>query len=52
MDEYNDLVVSSNEKLMEPRNRDYQPLTEGQRQELADREAELWEEQARSGHFA
>ena len=51
IDQYNALVGAMNEKLVEPRNRDYPPLTDEQKEQLSDREAEKWEKIAREGHL-
>lgn len=51
VDQYNSLINSVNEKLFEPRNRAYPPLTDEQREQMSDREAEKWEEIARQGHL-
>ncbi|SDC58282.1 flagellar hook-associated protein 2 [Pelagirhabdus alkalitolerans] len=49
VDKYNDLVEDVNGRLREPSNRDYPPLTEAQKNDMSEREIELWEEQAQSG---
>ncbi|WP_404454403.1 flagellar filament capping protein FliD [Virgibacillus necropolis] len=49
VEKYNELIDKVNEKLQEDRHRDYRPLTEKQREELSDRQQELWEEKAKSG---
>lgn len=49
VDEYNELLETVHEKLKEERYRDYPPLTDEQRRELSEREAELWDEKAQSG---
>jgi flagellar hook-associated protein 2 len=46
---YNELVDELQGKLSERRYRDFQPLTDQQRQEMTDREAEIWDEKAQSG---
>lgn len=51
VNEYNSLITSINEKLFETRNRDYPPLTDEQKEQLSDRQAEKWEEIAREGHL-
>lgn len=51
VNEYNSLIGAINEKLFEPRNRDFPPLTDEQRENLSDRDLERWEEQARAGHL-
>lgn len=49
VNKYNEIVEKANGKLIEPRNRDYPPLTEAQRNEMSESEIERWEEQAKSG---
>lgn len=49
VDEYNKLVDEVNKKLQEPRYRDYPPLTQEQKEEMTEKEIELWEERAKSG---
>ncbi|MDK2820360.1 MAG: flagellar hook-associated protein 2 [Clostridia bacterium] len=49
VEEYNNLISTINDKLNEKRYRDYPPLTDAQKEEMSDREIELWEEKARSG---
>jgi flagellar hook-associated protein 2 len=49
VDTYNEIIAEIQVKLNEPQNRDYRPLTDEQRRELSDREAELWDEKAKSG---
>lgn len=49
VNQYNEIVEKANGKLTEPRNRDYPPLTEAQRNEMSESEIERWEEQAKSG---
>ena len=49
VDEYNKIIDAINGKLYEERFRDYPPLTDQQKEAMSDREAELWEEKARSG---
>ncbi|MDV2582852.1 flagellar filament capping protein FliD [Alkalibacillus haloalkaliphilus] len=51
VDKYNELVGYMNEKVNEPRNRDYPPLTEDQRRAMSESEIELWEEQSKSGEL-
>ncbi|MBM0066114.1 flagellar filament capping protein FliD [Bacillus gibsonii] len=48
---YNELLEHVNGKLTETRNRDFDPLTEEERDGLSDKEAERWEEKARAGHL-
>jgi len=49
VDKYNEVIETINGKLTQERYRDYPPLTEEQKQEMSDREIELWEEKAKSG---
>ncbi|MEY8752147.1 flagellar filament capping protein FliD [Alkalicoccobacillus gibsonii] len=49
--QYNELLEHVNGKLTETRNRDFDPLTEEERDGLSDKEAERWEEKARAGHL-
>lgn len=49
VDEYNKLVDEVNKKLREPRYRDYLPLTQEQKDEMSEKEIELWEARAKSG---
>lgn len=49
VEKYNEVIETVNEKLREERHRDYPPLTEAQREEMSEREIELWEERAQSG---
>ncbi|EOD00377.1 flagellar filament capping protein FliD [Caldisalinibacter kiritimatiensis] len=46
---YNELVDEVGGKLSEERYRDYQPLTEEQKEAMSEEEIELWEEKAKSG---
>ncbi|WP_117168772.1 flagellar hook-associated protein 2 [Paraliobacillus sediminis] len=46
---YNELIDSVNGKVTEKRNRDYQPLTVEQKEEMSESEIELWEEKSKSG---
>lgn len=47
--DYNELLKSITDKLSETRYRDYSPLTDEQRAELTETEAEKWDEKANSG---
>lgn len=49
VEKYNELVELIEEKLQEPRYRDYLPLTDEEREALTDKQQEQWEEKARSG---
>ncbi|MBO8157629.1 MAG: flagellar hook-associated protein 2 [Bacillaceae bacterium] len=46
---YNEIIGELNDRLNEKRYRDYKPLTEEQKEEMEEREIELWEEKAKSG---
>ncbi|NLJ81346.1 MAG: flagellar filament capping protein FliD [Firmicutes bacterium] len=46
---YNELVGELNLSLREEAYRDYPPLTPAQREEMSEKEIELWEERAKSG---
>lgn len=49
VDKYNELVEYATDKTSEKRHRDFPPLTEEQKEEMSEREIELWEEKAKSG---
>ncbi|NGP44929.1 flagellar filament capping protein FliD [Bacillaceae bacterium SIJ1] len=49
VEKYNELVDLVNSKTMEERYRDFHPLTDEQKQEMTERQVELWEEKAQSG---
>ncbi len=49
VDEYNKLITDIGKTLSEKTYRDYTPLTEAQKQEMTDKQIELWEEKAKSG---
>ncbi|MGM7702910.1 flagellar hook-associated protein 2 [Pseudalkalibacillus sp. Hm43] len=49
VDKYNETIEKINGELKEERFRDYRPLTDKQKEDLSEREVELWEEKARSG---
>ncbi len=49
VDQYNSLIGDINKKLNEERNRNYQPLTDDEREGLSDKQIEKWEEVAKSG---
>ncbi len=46
---YNEIIESVNEKIREPLNRDFPPLTDTMREGMNEKEIEIWEEQAKSG---
>jgi flagellar hook-associated protein 2 len=49
VDKYNETIAEIQTKISEPTYRDFPPLTDEQRKELSEREAELWDEKAKSG---
>ncbi|PTY80518.1 hypothetical protein B5V89_01225 [Heyndrickxia sporothermodurans] len=49
VDEYNKLIDTVSKKTSEERYRDYGPLTDEQREQLSDKQQEMWEEKAKSG---
>ncbi len=49
VDRYNELMESINDIVKEKRDRDFEPLTEAQREEMSEEEIEKWEEKAKSG---
>ncbi len=49
VDLYNETLELINSKLREKRYRDYPPLTDAQKEEMTEKQIELWEEKARSG---
>lgn len=46
---YNEVIEKVNSKISETRYRDYQPLTDEEKEEMEDKTIELWEEKAKSG---
>lgn len=46
---YNELIEKINGKVTEERDRNYQPLTDQEREKLTDKQAEQWDEKAKSG---
>ncbi len=46
---YNELIDELYNKQLEKRYYDYQPLTDAQKEEMSEKEIELWEQKARSG---
>jgi flagellar hook-associated protein 2 len=46
---YNEVIDKINKKLSEQRYRDYPPLTEAQKEEMSEKQIELWEGKAKSG---
>ncbi|QOY37008.1 flagellar filament capping protein FliD [Anaerobacillus isosaccharinicus] len=49
VDKYNEIIGLVQTKVSEKVNRGFRPLTDEQRRELSEREAELWDEKAKSG---
>ncbi|MFG6495449.1 flagellar hook-associated protein 2 [Fictibacillus sp. UD] len=46
---YNETIEAINKKTAETKYRDFPPLTDAQRKDLSEKEAELWDEKAKSG---
>lgn len=49
VDEYNKLIDGFNSKLSEKTYRDFQPLTDEQKEAMSENDIKLWEEKAKSG---
>lgn len=49
VDEYNKLIDGFNSKLSEKKYRDFQPLTDEQKEAMSETDIKLWEEKAKSG---
>ena len=49
IEKYNELVKTIEDKLREPKYKDYLPLTDEEREQLSDKQEEKLEEMARSG---
>ncbi|UOQ45733.1 flagellar hook-associated protein 2 [Halobacillus salinarum] len=49
VDKYNKIIEDLNGKIDEKRYRDYQPLTDKQKEDMEDKEIELWNDKAKSG---
>ncbi len=49
VEKYNETIEKINDKISEERYRDYQPLTDEQKETMSDKTIELWEERAKSG---
>lgn len=47
--DYNDLLGLITERTSEERDRDYQPLSDDEKEEMSDKEVELWTQKAKSG---
>lgn len=49
VDKYNELIDKVRGKLDEKKNRDYTPLTDEQKEQLSEKQIDLWETKAKSG---
>jgi flagellar hook-associated protein 2 len=49
VDKYNETIEAINKKTSETKYRDFSPLTDEQRKDLSEKEAELWDEKSKSG---
>lgn len=49
IDEYNKMIENIYNKVTQKKNRDYNPLTEAQKEEMKDEEIEKWEAKAKEG---
>lgn len=49
VDDYNELIENLNQKVREPKYRDFPPLSADQKAAMKEKEIELWEEKAMSG---
>ncbi|MDM5340062.1 flagellar filament capping protein FliD [Fictibacillus enclensis] len=49
VDKYNETISKIKDKVSEERYRSYQPLSDEERQGMTDKQAELWDEKAKSG---
>lgn len=49
VDEYNKLIEDLNKQIREPKYRSFQPLSAEQKNDMKEKEIELWEEKAKSG---
>ena len=49
IDKYNELISSIQGKINEERNKNYEPLTDTEREELSEKQIEKWENLAKSG---
>ncbi len=49
VNKYNEMIDTINKKIGETRYRDYQPLSEEEREGMSDKQQELWDEKAKSG---
>ncbi|MEH7235792.1 flagellar hook-associated protein 2 [Bacillus sp. JJ1562] len=49
VDKYNELITNINSKTIEKSNRNYQPLTDAQKEDMTEDQIEKWEKEARKG---
>ncbi|MGG1690694.1 flagellar hook-associated protein 2 [Heyndrickxia ginsengihumi] len=49
VDKYNDTIKTLNDKISEERDRDYQPLTDAQKEQMTDTQISEWEDKAKTG---
>ena len=49
VDKYNELMETLNVAYNEEKNKDYEPLTDDEREQLSEKQQEQWEEKAKSG---
>ncbi|RFB09491.1 flagellar hook-associated protein 2 [Bacillus sp. HNG] len=49
VDKYNELIGNINSKTIEKPNRNYQPLTDAQKEDMTEEQIEKWEKEARKG---
>lgn len=49
VDAYNEIIKISNTEVSTKKNRDYQPLTEEQKEGMTEKQIETWEEKAKAG---
>lgn len=49
VDKYNETIAGINSKITEERYRKYQPLSDEEREAMTDKQAEMWDEKAKSG---
>ncbi|MBD2868417.1 flagellar filament capping protein FliD [Paenibacillus arenilitoris] len=52
VEKYNSLIDEINKETLEKRNRDFQPLTQAQKDEMEEDDIKRWEEKAKSGMLA
>jgi len=49
VDQYNKVIEDLNTRVSERKNREYQPLTQKQKESMDEKQIEMWEEQAKKG---